>query len=556
MALNPFTGIEDAQPRAARQRNAQGTPPPQLPAPIAPQAPQAQTSSYQAPTPVPQFQGNSGHVSQRPGIGPGLTNTAAGLGAQVGGHMVANHLISQGASNPSWVNGAAGMGAGIGISMAGNALANKTRVNEEMPTYGGRHADLLDAFGRRYEGTGGGINSGAIRGATMGANPALAAATGGISVGAGALGGAIAAAATKNAPSAFTDFSAADAYNAIGSGYQKYLGRQGSNDEIMQHMINQGYKPNGGDRWVGEHGLNSVLDAIADSPEAQARLGQSPSNSNPQGQTATAQSPVGTQSAPPQVATSPGQSFSSYTNSQSNSSAPYQQPPLGDVGPTTTFPGSNIPVPLTNAQNEATLAALPKDRLQWSGSSSALPPNSEGPGGFTGKLDQPGYGAESASTGSASSQGLGQYASSLEGYDSGKLNDPNKHDPKYDIGRIESHYDPHKGITPEMLAELNKLGYGTFSGQGDKLHVDGGSPEFEGVSDFDVARDFGNGGWQWQPEGGSSSQGSSSPTLGGSPQQFNPSAIPQGMGNNYSDAIIQYLLKGMGLDRAAYNTVG
>jgi hypothetical protein len=97
---------------------------------------------------------------------------------------------------------------------------------------------------------------------------------------------------------------------------------------------------------------------------------------------------------------------------------------------------------------------------------------------------------------------VGQYGNRLEGFDGGKLQDPNKHDPKYDFARVASQFDPTQGLTPEMLQQLNGLGYGTFSGQNDKLHVDNGDPMFNGISDFDVARDYGQGGWQWAPEGG------------------------------------------------------
>jgi hypothetical protein len=62
----------------------------------------------------------------------------------------------------------------------------------------------------------------------------------------------------------------------------------------------------------------------------------------------------------------------------------------------------------------------------------------------------------------------------LMGYDAGKLNDPNKHDFKYDTARVMSKYDPRGGFTPELLNELTGLGYGTFSSKGgDKLSLTG-----------------------------------------------------------------------------------
>lgn len=105
----------------------------------------------------------------------------------------------------------------------------------------------------------------------------------------------------------------------------------------------------------------------------------------------------------------------------------------------------------------------------------------------------------------APSGGLGPYAGQLEGFGGeGKLTEANP-SPKYQFAQVASHYNPREGVTPAMLADLNKLGIGTFSGSGDHLHIDNPSPEFEGITDFDVVRAFhdatGNGGWTWQPEG-------------------------------------------------------
>ncbi len=62
------------------------------------------------------------------------------------------------------------------------------------------------------------------------------------------------------------------------------------------------------------------------------------------------------------------------------------------------------------------------------------------------------------------------------GLDSGKFNDPNKHDFKYDTQRLLSRFDPRQGYTPEVIAALNnELGstYGQFSGSGDKWSLTG-----------------------------------------------------------------------------------
>lgn len=59
------------------------------------------------------------------------------------------------------------------------------------------------------------------------------------------------------------------------------------------------------------------------------------------------------------------------------------------------------------------------------------------------------------------------------GYSLDKLNDPNKQSAKYVMGRTLAGFDPTKGITPEVVDALNKLGYGTFSGANDKLSLSG-----------------------------------------------------------------------------------
>ncbi len=46
-----------------------------------------------------------------------------------------------------------------------------------------------------------------------------------------------------------------------------------------------------------------------------------------------------------------------------------------------------------------------------------------------------------------------------EGYDQNKWNDPNKHDPKYDIGRVLSKYPPTPAGLDAAMPELQKMGY-------------------------------------------------------------------------------------------------
>lgn len=99
---------------------------------------------------------------------------------------------------------------------------------------------------------------------------------------------------------------------------------------------------------------------------------------------------------------------------------------------------------------------------------------------------------------------LGQYANRLEGFDTGKLNSEHN-SPKYQFGRVFSKYDPTGGISQAMLDELNGLGLGTVSGKvgGDVLSLGGNvDPRFDGLTQFDVVRDLGQGGWQWGGIGG------------------------------------------------------
>lgn len=93
------------------------------------------------------------------------------------------------------------------------------------------------------------------------------------------------------------------------------------------------------------------------------------------------------------------------------------------------------------------------------------------------------------------------------GMDEGKFNDPNKHDFKYDVIRKLSEFDPRQGFTPEVIAALNALGYGTFSSKGgDKLTLTGatGSPDAADFADQDwiFAHDAQNDATKWNFGGG------------------------------------------------------
>jgi hypothetical protein len=59
----------------------------------------------------------------------------------------------------------------------------------------------------------------------------------------------------------------------------------------------------------------------------------------------------------------------------------------------------------------------------------------------------------------------------MKGFDEGKLADLTHNTEKYQTGRVFQGFDPAAGITPDLLAALNKLDIGDFSGQGDRLSV-------------------------------------------------------------------------------------
>lgn len=87
-------------------------------------------------------------------------------------------------------------------------------------------------------------------------------------------------------------------------------------------------------------------------------------------------------------------------------------------------------------------------------------------GGITG-----GQGAQDARAQNAAPAGVRDF-SRLTGYDQGKF-DANKDDGKYQVGGALSQHDPRLGITPDVLKSLNALGYGTYSGSGQKLSLTG-----------------------------------------------------------------------------------
>jgi hypothetical protein len=152
-----------------------------------------------------------------------------------------------------------GMGTAIGIGgeILGGLLKPKAQEAKV-----GAFGDYLSQHARRREGSGDGVLGGAAkwggRGAQIGSViPGLGTAIGG---GIGAAAGAIGNLFTKNAASAYTDFSADGARQAIRDIYRAEGGREVGEDELNTILAGQGLKA--GDRWVGEKGMLSVLENL------------------------------------------------------------------------------------------------------------------------------------------------------------------------------------------------------------------------------------------------------------------------------------------------------
>ena len=90
---------------------------------------------------------------------------------------------------------------------------------------------------------------------------------------------------------------------------------------------------------------------------------------------------------------------------------------------------------------------------------------------------------------------LGQYANQLEGYDSGKLNDPNRTSAKYTFGRLASQYAPTQQGFQQLVNDPQFRQLGMQSLGNGKIRLPNGDT-------IDVVRGFQSGGqgWQWGAE--------------------------------------------------------
>jgi hypothetical protein len=119
------------------------------------------------------------------------------------------------------------------------------------------------------------------------------------------------------------------------------------------------------------------------------------------------------------------------------------------------------------------------------------------------------------------------FRSQMDGVDFTKFDNPEHETPKYQIARVQEKYDPTKGVTPEMVAELNALGLGKFRGEKDWLYVDDGVGEFNNVKGSDIIKDEGVNG-RWQGWGGNFGVPAEQIARDGGGQQPRMSAMPMG----------------------------
>lgn len=136
---------------------------------------------------------------------------------------------------------------------------------------------------------------------------------------------------------------------------------------------------------------------------------------------------------------------------------------------------------------------------------------------------------------------VGQYMPG--GYNNDKFNDPNKHDPKYDLGRILSKYPPGPAGLEAAKAELMATGMiGSFGKDGFTLNDKSGF----GGHYIDAGNSFSdpnaNHSWQWND------------TFGAGQQQPGNSYFGQQQGNqNSMMGFLQKLLGGMGQQQNPYS---
>jgi hypothetical protein len=206
------------------------------------------------------------------------------------------------------------------------------------------------------------------------------------------------------------------------------------------------------------------------------------------------------------------------------------------------------------------------DNTDWPGGGSGYDSGSADSGNDSGTDNSGSNGSDGSGSGSGTDTGGGTGADDgskppdqkpaqnfgwLTGYDQNKFNDPKHTSAKYSIGRILSQFDPSKGITPEVIAALNSLGYGTFSGNGDKLSLTGLTDagrqagltgDYNGA-DFVVGYNSGHGLWGYADPVAEAAQGGGAggTANGGSTTTYGFGGAPGSTTNQTTTSVSDYL---------------
>jgi len=135
--------------------------------------------------------------------------------------------------------------------------------------------------------------------------------------------------------------------------------------------------------------------------------------------------------------------------------------------------------------------------------------------------------------------GLGQYANLLEGFNSDKLNDPGKHDPKYDFARIASNFPP----TPDGLKAAFAQIQAAYPNA--KLVGDDKVDFADGYGPVDMIRASGEGGKAWHFEGQDTGQVPANPALQAAILPTSSTGTPMPTDPNSPDyiALLQQLMQ-------------
>jgi hypothetical protein len=178
-------------------------------------------------------------------------------------------------------------------------------------------------------------------------------------------------------------------------------------------------------------------------------------------------------------------------------------------------------------------------------------PTLQGPAPVPGANDFPGAGDASPSAAPVS-PAYSKVAPS--GWDQTKWDDPSHNDAKYAMRKTLDPFNAQQGFTPEAIAALNALGYGTFSGNGQHLSLSGLtdkgrqaklSGDYQGADFINSYQNGANPGatWGYKDPVAEAAQAQSQPHGGGMPS-FGGSNI-NGMLQSDAQGNIQQALAGL-----------